>query len=202
MKQDVYAKLEKNLKFKKGYLNATSWWKNFALIPPIILMFGGLAGMLYLFNFDKLISVYAIPYIVVFFLGTIWLKAIKTHLQKKMMDQPGAFHICLAAPFDEKDGLTYTVFANDTHRHNEHYIKNLAKNLTQENLSNEDRALSKKFSIKIDYNENSAYYLRAFKTSEIKKAGIGWADKDTFPVLYIDDKNTIIIKEKDLKRVK
>jgi len=198
MKPDNYAKLEKDYKFKKSYLNTTTWWKNGALMAPIILMFGGLVGILYLFNMDRLISISVIPYLLLFAVGTILFKAIRMNLQKKKMAESDAFHVCIAVPFGEEDGYTYTVFTNDSHRHNKHYVKNLAKGMDLDNILLDKEALKQR-SVLVPGNEDTGgYYLRSYKTKEIYKRNQGWKDDEFFPVLYIDEKNTLIISRKDL----
>jgi len=199
MRPDDYAKLEKNVKFKKSYLNNTKWWKHAALMAPVVLMFGGLVGILYLFNMDKLISVSVIPYLLLFAVGTILFKAIKVNLQKRKMSEPGSGHVCMAVPVGEKDGYTYVVFTNDTHRYNKHYVKNLAKESSSLYIFERGGDVVKKKSLLIqDPGDKAGYYARAYKTKDIDKANPGWKNEGSFAVLYIDDNDTPVIKSRDL----
>lgn len=199
MKPEDYARLEKDYSFKRSYLNNTPWWKSFLMIPPILLLFIGLAGILYLFHLDKLASLYILPYLVLFVIGTVLLKATKKHIQKEKMATPEAFHVCLAKPIWEKSGLVYVIFANDTHRHNKHYINNLANKISVESFSGEYDSTPKNKSTLICDNENNAdYYLRIFEAKDITKRNKNWREDYIFPVLYVDDKYTFIIKKKDL----
>ena len=77
MKANDYAKLEKDYDFKRHYFNNTFWWKTLLMVPPICFLFVGLVGIIYLFNSDMLVSWYIIPYLFLFTVGTIWLKALK-----------------------------------------------------------------------------------------------------------------------------
>lgn len=197
MKPEDYIKLEKDKNFKKSYLNATSWWRNVLLIPPILLLFIGLAGILYLSHIDKLISLYIIPYIAIFIVGTIWLKAIKKHIQKKMMTLPEAFRVCLAKPIWEKNGQVYALFVNDTHRHNKHYINNLVAKIPSDSLL-EEYTVEKDSRLLHDDQNNVDYYIRRFEAKDIAKRNNDWRQDYLFPVLYIDNKHTFIIKKKDL----
>jgi len=199
MKAEDYAKLEKDYSFKRSYLNNTPWWKNILIIPPILILFVGLVGILYLFKHDMLVSLYIIPYLILFVVGTIWLKAIKKHIQKAKMAVEGAFHVCLAKPVGEKDGFVYAVFVNDTHRYNKHYINNLVKNISLDDILARDGSPFRKESVMIhDEESNSDFYMRAYLPKDITKRNAGWQEDDLFPVLYIDDKYTFIIKKKDL----
>ncbi|WP_029905262.1 hypothetical protein [Prevotella sp. 10(H)] len=193
MKTD-YTKLEKDNSFKKSYINSTLWWKNILLAPPILLLFGGLIGIIYIFHLDKLVSWYILPYLILFVVGTILLKATKKYLQKGMMTTPGSFIVCLAKPIGEKDGYTYAAFVKDTHRHNKHYINNETKDLSFDEIIASGQPFTKK-SMPLGEKE---IYIRAYPTKEITKRNASWREEDIFPILYIDDKYTFVIKKKDL----
>lgn len=199
MNPENYANLEKDYSFKKSYLNNTLWWKNVLMVPPTLLLFIGLAGILYLFQLDKLVSLYIIPYLILFVVGTVLLKAIKKHIQKSKMTVAGSFHICLAKPIWEKSGFVYTIFTNDTHRHNKHYINNLANKISAEILAEEYGLSPKNKSVLIhDDDNNSDYYIRIFEAKDISKRNKSWREDYVIPVLYIDDKYTFIVKKKDM----
>lgn len=172
-----------------------------SMISPICFLFVGLAGILYLFHYDKLVSLYIIPYLLLFVVGTIWLKAIKRHIQKTMMAVEGAFHVCLAKPIEDRDGYIYVVFVNDAHRHDRHYASKLVQSIesTQDKLMNEYHALARKKSVLIkDDDIGSHFYVRAYLMKDIDKLNATWEQDDYFPVLFIDEKDTFVIKKKDL----
>ncbi len=199
MKQEDYAKLEKDQQFKKDYLNKTMWWKSVLIVPPICFLFVGLVGILYLYKQDLLISWYIAPYLILFVIGTVWLKAIKKHIQKTKMAQEGSFHVCLASPVGEKNGYTYLVFTNDSHRHNKYFIKILAKEVDfAGSLDKYGNDVKKRSLLLQDSEDNTSHYIRAYKTKDIDKNNKGAMADAAVPLLYIDDNNTLIIKKKDL----
>lgn len=200
MKPNDYAALEKDYNFKKSYLNKTLWWKNLSMLPPVLIMFIGLAGLLYLFQYDKLYSLYAIPYVLLFAIGTIWLKAMKRYLQKAAMAVPGAFHVCLAATIGQKKDILYTVFVNNTRRYDKHYITNLAQNISlHEILSDNKEPFLKKAVLIHDKESDTDIYVRAYAKKNVVKQNAGWSlGEGYFPVLFIDEKNVPVIKRKDL----
>jgi hypothetical protein len=200
MRPNDYAALEKDYNFKKSYLNKTLWWKNLSMLPPVLIMFVGLAGLLYLFQYDKLYSLYAIPYILLFAIGTIWLKAIKKYLQKAAMAVPEAFHVCLAATIGEKKDILYAAFVNNTRRYDKYYITNLARNISlHEILSENKEPFLKKAVLIHDKESDTDIYVRAYAKQDVVKQNAGWSlDEGYFPVLFIDEKNVPVIKRKDL----
>ncbi|MDR2953718.1 MAG: hypothetical protein LBV43_01385 [Prevotella sp.] len=199
MKPDDYAKLEKDYSFKRSYLNNTPWWKNLAMLPPVLLLFAGLIGILYLFRNDMLASLYIIPYIVLFVLGTIFLKTTKGYIQKQKINKEGAFRVCLAKPFWEKSGHVYVAFVTDSHRYNKHYINNLVKNISLDSIIEKYSPSMKRQSHLVhDEESNMDFYIRIYDDKDITKRNATWRDEYLFPVLYIDDQYTYIIKKKDL----
>ncbi|MFV0538515.1 MAG: hypothetical protein ACK5M3_14275 [Dysgonomonas sp.] len=200
MKPNDYAALEKDSNFKKSYLSKTLWWKTLSMLPPVLIMFVGLAGLLYLFQYDKLYSLYAIPYVLLFAIGTIWLKALKTYLQKATMAIPGAFHVCLAATIGEKKDVLYAVFVNNTRRYDKYYITNLAQNISlHEILSEHKESFFKKAVLIHDKESDTDVYVKAYAKKDVVKQNAGWSlDEGYFPVLFIDEKNVPVIKRKDL----
>lgn len=199
MKPNDYTKLEKDYSFKKSYLKATPWWKSILMLPPTCFLFVGLIGLLYLFNNGMLASWYVIPYLAFFVVGTIWLKAIKKHIQKTMITAPGAFNICLAKSIGEKEGYIYCVFTNDKHRHDKHYMANMAKGISlEEILSKQNEPFKKKSVLLHDDKSGSEFYLRAYFNNDITKRNPDWQEDGLFPVLYINDKYTFIVKKKDI----
>lgn len=200
MKPNDYATLEKDYDFKKSYLNNTLWWKNLSMLPPVLIIFIGLAGLLYLFQYDKLYSLYAIPYVLLFAVGTIWLKAMKKHIQKAAMAIPGAFHICLAATIGEKNGYLYAAFVNNTRRYDKYHTINLVKEISLHDLLSENKAPFKKRAVTIhDKESDTDIYVRAYIKKDVVKRNAGWSlDEGYFPVLFINEKDVPVIKRKDL----
>lgn len=199
MKPNDYAKLEKDYSFKKSYLKNTPWWKTILMLPPVCFLFVGLIGILYLFNNEMLASWYIIPYLAFFVIGTIWLKAMKRHIQKTMMATEGSFHVCLAKSIGEKDGYVYSAFTNDSRRHDKYNIINIAKGLSlDEILSKQNEPFKKKTVLVQDEVNGTNIYIRAYFNNDITKRNPDWRENELFPVLYINDKYTFIVKKKDL----
>lgn len=199
MKPNDYAKLEKDYSFKKSYLKNTPWWKTILMLPPVCFLFVGLIGILYLFNNEMLASWYIIPYLAFFVIGTIWLKAMKRHIQKTMMATEGSFHVCLAKSIGEKDGYVYSAFTNDSCRHDKYNIINIAKELSlDEILSKQNEPFKKKTVLVQDEENGTNIYIRAYFNNDITKRNPDWRENELFPVLYISDKYTFIVKKKDL----
>lgn len=199
MKPNDYAKLEKDYSFKKSYLKNTPWWKTILMLPPTCFLFVGLIGILHLFNNEMLASWYIIPYLAFFVIGTIWLKAMKRHIQKTMMATEGSFHVCLAKSIGEKDGYVYSAFTNDSRRHDKYNIINIAKGLSlDEILSKQNEPFKKKTVLVQDEENGTNIYIRAYFNNDITKRNPDWRENELFPVLYISDKYTFIVKKKDL----
>lgn len=202
MKPNDYAKLEKDYDFKRSYFNNTLWWKNLAMLPSVLLLFVGLTGILYLFKADMLVSLYIIPYLILFTVGTIWLKAMKKHILKASMATEGAFHVCLAAPIGDKDEYTYAAFVNNTRRYDKYYITNLVKDISLHELLAKNNAPFKKEAVLIHNEESDTdIYVKAYQKKEIEKRNAGWSlSEGFFPVLYINNKSVPVIKRKDLTK--
>lgn len=199
MKPQDYAKLEGDYSFKRSYLSKTPWWKTILIIAPICLLFVGLAGIIYILKQDMLVSLYTIPYLALFVVGTIWLKAIKRHIFKTKINTPDSFLVCLARPIHEKDNKVFSVFTIDSHRHNSYYIKNLGEKIEFEELIKKDYSLEKK-GIHSIYDETSESHLFLFVSDakDINRKNVNWDKEETFPLLYIDKDYTFVVKAKDL----
>jgi len=198
MKQDDYSRLEKSYDFKRNYISETMWWASPAFIAPALLLFVGLAGIIYLLRSDMLVSLYIIPYLLIFMVGTVWLKALKKHIQKGMINKEGSFLVSIAHPVMQKNGYVYAIFTTDRYRHNKHYLNNTVKALAENNKS--DNNIARKKAIEMHEEENNTdFYLKAFPIKDIQKRNKNWNSDENFPVLYISEKHVSIIKEKDFR---
>jgi hypothetical protein len=200
MKSNNYTELEKDYNFKRSYFNNTLWWKTISMVPPVLFLFIGLAGIIYLFETGMSVSWYTIPYVVLFTVGAIWLKAMKKYILRASMAAEGAFHVCLAAPIEDKDGYTYAAFVNNTRRHDKYYITNLMKNKSLHELCVKDNASFKKEAILVHEEESDTdIYVKAYPKKVISARNNGWSlGEGYFPVLYINNKNVPVIKRKNL----
>ncbi|MDU1889774.1 MAG: hypothetical protein E6767_03710 [Dysgonomonas sp.] len=196
MKPNDYLKLEKDNSFKLDYLKKTLWWKNILFIAPSCLLFIGLVGLLFLFKNNSLVSWYVIPYLLLFVIGTIWLKAIKKHVQKSQLNAEGSFFICLAKPIAENGGYVYAAFVNSQKRHDKYYISNLVESVDSESIIG--NSLCKKENVLMKNDEGVEFYIRAYQVRDVNKRNASWREDELFAVLFIDNKDTPIVKKKDL----
>jgi hypothetical protein len=197
---DYYASLEKNKKFKSRYIQHTKWWKNMLFIAPSCILFLGLFGLIYLLNFGMLSSWYTIPFAVVFILGTLWLKAIKRHVQKEILNKEDLFRVCLAKRIGIKEGYVYLIYASGMKRHNEYFTGMVAsESVILEELTNAQQTESKRKPVLITEKEDEHFYLRAFSRNELNKRWSSW-EKDSFlPLLEIKKEQVYPVNKRDIE---
>lgn len=196
MKSSDYIKLEKDNSFKGKYLRMTWWWKTPLIIAPILILFTGIIGLIYCLNSNLLLSLYAIPYIIVFLLGTIWFKAVKKHILKSKLNENNAFKVCISKRFATINGYVYLLFTNGQKRHNEYFINNIVDDLSGENI--ELPQLKSGHSTTIRNIEDSEIMITKISVNKLKKSTIDTNNEDIIPLIYIDNKNTFVILKKDL----
>ncbi len=195
-----YKKLEDNKTFKRYYMRKTKWWKSFLLLAPTLLLFVGLAGILHMAYNDRIWTLYCLPYIIVFALGTIWLKGIKKYIQDKLVSQSHSYLACAAKSLGEKGGRHYFIYSKDNKRHNETLISRLADELDLDNLTKEQIEEAKKASIKIETSETETpIYLKAIATNLVLKANRENLASGITPLLYISLQDVFVIRNKDFK---
>lgn len=128
MNTDRIQQLEKNKKFKRKFY-AKEVWKNYAVVPPSGILFIALFGFLYLFNVDRLVSLYTIPFIVLLIVGTIWLKATRKYILNQKLLDDNSFAICLTVPLMQKNGRTIMMFSAGNNRLNKYYLEKEKKEI-------------------------------------------------------------------------
>ncbi len=137
MNSDKITKLENSIKLKKKIFGKNIW-KNYAIVPPAIVMFGGILGIIYLYNIDKLISLHAIPFVFIFVLGTVWLKSVRKYIIDKKIENSSDFLLCLSISLLKEGGKTIILFSTGKNRNNKYYLEKEKKNiLDQENTNKE-----------------------------------------------------------------
>lgn len=139
MNADKLQRLEKNKKFRKKFYNKEVW-KNYAIIPPSVILFASLFGVLFLFNTDRLFSLYVIPCIILLLLGTIWLKAVRKYIITQKISDDRPFLICSCIPLMEKNKKTIMMFSSGYNRHNKNYLEKKRKEIL-ERISGGDDSL-------------------------------------------------------------
>lgn len=130
MNSDKIAKLESSQKLKKKILGK-GIWKNYSFIPPSMVLFVGILGLIYLFRMDYLMTIYSIPFIVIFALGTVWFKATKKYLVSKKMEESTVFLVCMCLPLVKKDKKTIYFFSTGKNRNNKYYLEKEKKDLIE-----------------------------------------------------------------------
>lgn len=122
MNNDRINKLENNYKFKKNVFGK-GIWKNYSFIPPSLLLFVGILGIMYLLQMDKLLTWHSIPFFAVFLAGTIWFKATKKYLIEKKISEATSFLVCLCVPFGRKGNDSVFLFSTGKNRNNKYYLE-------------------------------------------------------------------------------
>lgn len=200
MKSSQYKELEKDKKFKKYYLQKTSWWQDYLLVPSIPLLFIGLAGIMYMASNDRLWTWYTIPYILIFIFGTILLKGAKKHVQGKILSNKGSFLACAARAIGDKEGRYYFIFSKSNKRHNESLINDLADNLSIDSFTEEELSKAKKEKTAISTTEeDTQIYLVGIKVDKVLKTNKENLGTGITPLIYISPKEVFVIRNKDLK---
>ncbi len=189
-------KLENNKKLKKDYLNKTPWWKTILLIAPIAFLFLGLAGLLYLYKADMLISYFSIPFVIVFAIATLWLKSVKRHIVNTKLSMPGSFLACTAKAVETDSQYAYFIFVTSAQRHYDHYISKLAKNLSNEDIADIKLQSTKQTILLHDKENDTTFYAKAFKIKDINKQCNNWDEDKSIPLLFIDERYVFIINKK------
>lgn len=201
MKANELNNLEKDAKFKKKYLPKYFWLKNAAIYPPSIFLFFALFGFVYLLNYDMLLTYYAIPFVVIFLLATVWFKMTKKAVFKKMFDDRSSYLICLSKVVKEDGDWVYALFTTDQKRHNKYFIQDLSKNINDSFFDEELKGKLRRQAQKLDADLSpisSDAYIKAFGKKEMSKSRESWRGEEVFPVFYINDRDILLIKQKDL----
>lgn len=136
MTAEKLLKIENNKKFRR-YICSKNVWKSYAFIPPMLMLFGGLFGLLYLFNLDYLMRWYSIPFILIFIVGTIWFKSTRRFLMTKANNKIKSFKICTAIEVEDQKNANLFLFTSDNNRNNIKFLeKQRAHLISENNISN------------------------------------------------------------------
>lgn len=199
--------LETDIKFKKKYLPKYFWFRNPGIFPPSSLIFLSLLGLVYLLNSDMLVSYYAIPFVAILLLGAIWLKMAKKLILKRLYESPDSYKICLAKPISEDNNTAYLIFSKDTKRHNKHFIQSIQKDMEKNGFTESDifstiKQKSEKEAQTISEEFTSGWdniYIIGMKKSDLNKSDVLWKTEGFTFLLYINDKEILPVKRKDIK---
>lgn len=197
-----YKSLEKDVKFKRAYLNKIPWWKSALLISPSLLLFVGVVGIIHFSRIELLYSWRSVPYIAIFLLGALWLRYIKSHLQKKILNKGKSFLCCMGSVIGEKNGYYYFLFTKDDKRHHSHWIQKIASSIDFSQISEELLLKAEKEVVSLPLsndNDESKLYLRAIAKNVVTKEYKTIDNKTIVPLVYISDKYVFPGKQKFTK---
>lgn len=190
MKAEDLKKIEKDSRFKKKYVSIAFWLKNAAIYPPSLFLFFSLFGLLYLLNYDLLITYYAIPFVLLFLLATIWFKSSRRYILHRLFEKEGTYLVCLAKIVKEQDDKVSLLITTGDKRHNKYYMQNIEQNI--ENLGFSDCLKE------IDTaNLPESFHVKSFKKADVLKLKYSCNVDDIVPLLYINNNNIVLIKRKD-----
>ena len=180
--------IEKNKKFKSYILNKNIW-KNYAFIPPALVLFTGLLGLVYLYKNEIIISWYSIPFIIVFALGTIWFKATKKYLLNKKINETESFLVCATSVLFTKGSKSIVLFTTNKNRHNQNYIEKQKDEILGKIDFSKELILDKVKKHKFTSIKNNDLY--ATLTSNNQKKS---------PIAIIDDQLLVAVKASQLSK--
>ena len=186
MKSTIFADLEKDKKFKRANMPLSAIYKNILVIAPILLIFIGLLGVLFLLEKNQLISYYSIYYIICFILGTIWLKSIRQYIANKNINKENSYLVCWGVPFKEDKKRIYLLFSTSAKRHDKYYIENISKKADTIPTAKKDGYIKL-----IDIEKEKNICSVSIAKSIIKRRNPNWVYPENLPILYIDDRHVV-----------
>ena len=203
MKPADCTKLENDNDFKRSYAKRLPWWRNFLFVAPSLILFIGLAGVLFLSKADMLLSWYTLPFLLLFAAGTIWLKAVKRHIQKTLVAKKDAFRVCLASLVEDEGKYLYFVFNRNGKRHNLYAVESFAELLRKSEVEmriNKDAA--KKAAVAVtDSSTGESFAMIALLRRDIRRCNAAWTEREPLPLLYVDDRKLFIINKKKKPKI-
>lgn len=176
-------KLENNIKLKKRIFSKNIW-KNYAFLPPSLMLFAGIVGLVYLFKMDYLLTLYSIPFIIIFFIGTVWFKSTKRYLINKRISEADSFKVCMCLPVTAENKKQVYMFSIGNNRNNKYYLEEEKKDLLEKKdnsyfFNNNDKIF------KLDDTDICILIVDSVKKSATKKYqidGVSW-------LLYFGNQN-------------
>lgn len=139
MEQLNLQNLEKSIILKRNFFSK-GIMKSPAMYPPIAMIFIGILGILYLYNYNLLLSAYTIPFLCFFLAGSILIRIIKKQVIEKRIAENTVFCVCETIPFLSSGNKTILLFSIDENRHKKSYLDN-----NKNTLSKDEREKIKSF---------------------------------------------------------
>lgn len=189
--------LEENKKLKQ-YVFGKGIWKNYAFVPPSLVLFAGLFGLIYLYKEDLLLSWHSIPFIVIFALGTIWFKATRRYLVNKKIEETSSFVICASVLLTDVKRNSLLLFSTNNHRQNINYLEKQKKDLLGDADFNPELILNQLKKEKyIPLNNDNLFVTQQHIRKELFN-GL----KETPYIIIINNSFLQILKKQDLSKFK
>lgn len=182
------SKIEKNIKFK-NYLSNKNIWKNYAFVPPALILFIGLFGLIYLYKENILISWRSVPFIIIFTLGTIWFKATRKYFLDRKKEKIKSILICTTTILVTTKQKYIILFTTNNNRHNQSYIDRKKEEILE----------------KLDFTDNSLLdQIKKNKFTSINDNDLFIAQSSyitrKYPVAIINNESLFFIKTSNLPR--
>lgn len=122
MEIDKIKKIEKNKGFKRSFFSKLVWRK-YALVPPALVLFVSLFGVVYMYNTDRLLSYYCLPFIVLLLISTIWFKSTRKYLINQDVENSQDFVLCLVLPLFKERNKQFYLFNTGANRFNKFFLE-------------------------------------------------------------------------------
>lgn len=188
-------KLESNNKLKKK-IYGKGIWKSYSFIPPTLVLFVGILGIVYLLQTDRLLTWHSVPFFAIFIIGTVWFKATKKYLVEKRISEAKYFLICHSIPLVKKDKDTIFIFSTGNNRNNKYYLEKEKKDILEE-YPNFDFVNIKNKAIKLE--EENLYLTIPSSLKKVTSKG-GSQSADGYWLVYSDGGNVDFLTADELNR--
>lgn len=151
MEIDKIKKLEKSKGFKRSFFSKLVWRK-YALVPPALVLFISLFGVVYMYNTDRLLSYYCLPFIILLLISTIWFKATRKYLINQDVENSEDFVLCLVLPLFKDKGKQFYLFSTEANRFNKFFLEKAKSEILddKEKYGDELSSLSKNGFLRLD----------------------------------------------------
>jgi hypothetical protein len=188
--EETLAAFENNAAFKYSHIPFSYKWKSWLYAAPVLLLFMTLFSFLYLLDKGLLATWYVVPYLLIFVLATVWFKAVRKHLSKKMINTPGKFITALAKPVLTYNYKVYALLSVGSNRHNRDFIEHQSQQVSSAYADLIPRLKPGVALPLLSGKEPGAdiLYFCCMRKFSVRKNNIGWNEEVPFAVLLIDHK--------------
>lgn len=135
MEIDKIKKLEKNKGFKRSFFT-NQVWRKYALVPPALVLFVSLFGVVYMYNTDRLLSYYCLPFILLLLISTIWFKSTRKYLINQEVESSPNFSLCLVLPLYKEGNKQFYLFNTGANRLNRYLLEKVKSDVLAKRKEN------------------------------------------------------------------